>query len=129
MASIYELPFRHDTFDHAACVGVLHHLPSTTSRRLALEAISTLTRQQLLVSVCRFDQPNTQFPTQDALIYQDNKTIPIYYHLFTPHDLQELVQSISHEKDPVTASDHYLSVIISKKTHISIETSKQTTTR
>lgn len=125
-ASILNIPFRHNSFDSAICIAVIHHINSPEQRKHTIINIANILKPKgrALITVWASEQPikskwihtsnnDYMIPWLDKY---SNETHYRYYHLFSEEDIRELINSIP----AIIISDIYYEmgnwcVIIEKK--------------
>ncbi len=95
--SVTSIPFGDNTFDHAICIAVIHHLTTVDARRLAIQELVRILKPggTALVYVWAFEQPDTsrrKFASQDEWIPFQN--ILRFYHLYTENELEADISAV-----------------------------------
>ena len=114
-----ELPFTNNTFEHAICIAVLHHLANEERRLKALQEIKRILKSDgsALISVWGC-QP--KFGNGDQIIGWNCKQQQRYIHFFTKDEIQHLCAQVFHNFTITEDYNNYFVKVICKSNDESV---------
>lgn len=100
-SDIGHLPYRDETFDWAISVATYHHVKGEKERQAALIELRRVLKPggEAFITVWNRWQPRFWFSRREVAVpwRKKGKTLYRYYHLFSYHELERLVQKAGFE--------------------------------
>jgi len=90
VGNIIDLPFKDASFEYSICIATVHHLPSKTLRKRAINELIRVSRKAIFLSVWYKHQKKFENLPKDVDVMWRKKYFR-YYHLY---DFKEIVEDI-----------------------------------